>query len=331
MLLALLLLFLSSPLLLIIVAIVVIIRNSTPTMANDGVTSNEILRTGLMYAGFDLGRQHNVQYKSNVQRFKQVYGPHPDALFAVWTLLRTTNIPAAQVDAKDMKLQYFLMTFCFLKLYKYEGELAGMFKVSEKTARKWVWFFAQKIAALKPSVIVWPGECKDDNGPVFVVTVDGTHCPINEPKHPTLSKNKEYYSHKFNMAGLSYELGLHPYKNQLVWMAGPFPAGHSDLKIFRERGLKDFLKTWKKMGIADNGYRGEAKYLSVSSPFDSTEVREFKARCKCRQETFNSRVKRFNALSTCFHHGIAKHKVVMEAVCVICQVELENGAPLYDV
>jgi hypothetical protein len=48
-------------------------------------------------------------------------------------------------------------------------------------------------------------------------------------------------------------------------------------------------------------------------------------------ETFNSRLKNFHCLDDRFRHGIDKHKICFEAICVIVQYQLENGSPLFDV
>jgi hypothetical protein len=48
-----------------------------------------------------------------------------------------------------------------------------------------------------------------------------------------------WYSKKFNKAGLTYELGITIFHNELVSTNGPFPAGQNDKKIFtKPRGLK---------------------------------------------------------------------------------------------
>jgi hypothetical protein len=41
------------------------------------------------------------------------------------------------------------MAFHFLKCYPTENQLAGLFQICEKTARKWGWFYAEKMQALK--------------------------------------------------------------------------------------------------------------------------------------------------------------------------------------
>jgi hypothetical protein len=56
-----------------------------------------------------------------------------------------------------------------------------------------------------------------------VLTVDGQHCWIQEPQHPTWSIDTEFYSHKYAKAGLNYELGIAIRDSHLVWMAGPQP------------------------------------------------------------------------------------------------------------
>jgi hypothetical protein len=63
---------------------------------------------------------------------------------------------------------------------------------NEKTIRHWCWYYLKKIAALKSQKIVWPEEWSDEDTeldlPVFLCTVDGTHCRILEPYHPLYVK-----------------------------------------------------------------------------------------------------------------------------------------------
>jgi hypothetical protein len=161
--------------------------------------------------------------------------------------------------------------------------------------------------------------------------VDGVHCRINEPKHPTMSKNPAYYSHKFESAGLNYELGISVFENKLVWMKGPFKAGTPDITVFREKGLMDKIPVGKKV-IADKGYRGEKeRTTSVPNSHDSKELGKFKSRARARHETFNGRIKNFLCLDVRFRHGVKNHRSVFEAICVIVQYQLENGSPLFEV
>jgi hypothetical protein len=112
-------------------------------------------------------------------------------------------------------------------------------------------------------------------------------------------------------------------------MNGPFPAGTTDIQVFRQ-ALKNNIPVGSKV-IADKGYRGEKETISTPSSHDNEQVRKLKSRARSRHETFNARIKIFQCLDQQFRHGIEKHKIVFEAVCVICQYQLENGSPLFDV
>jgi hypothetical protein len=187
---------------------------------------------------------------------------------------------------------------------------------------------------------VWPARwtpghahsCNEEDIPVFLLTVDGVHCRIHEPKHATKSKDRSYYSHKFKQAGLNYELGISVYDNALVWLNGPFKASQHDLTIFRTaNGLKEMIPEGRRV-IADNGYASSQERNTISTPnsHDPRDVRKFKSRARARHESFNAKIKNFRSLAEQFRHGVTNHKIVFEAVCVICQYQLENGSPLFD-
>jgi len=183
--------------------------------------------------------------------------------------------------------------------------------------------------------IVWPDEWNDALGandpvPVYLLTVDGTHCRFHEPTHPTWSKNPGFYSHKHKQAALNYEVALHMYEPRVVWISGPHRAGEADVTVFREAGLKQLIPQGRK-GVADGGYRGEKQTLRQRNSYDTEEVRRFKGRARSRQETFNARIKIFSVLSGLFRHGVEKHQICFEAVCVIVQYQMENGSPIFDV
>ena len=60
--------------------------------------------------------------------------------------------------------------------------------------------------------IIWPERWTagnvDDDVPDFLLSVNGVHCRLGEPKHPIHSKNPAFYSHKFHQAGVNYEIGI---------------------------------------------------------------------------------------------------------------------------
>jgi len=103
-----------------------------------------------------------------------------------------------------------------------------------------------------------------------------------------------------------------------------------DINVFRDKGLKDKIPAGNK-ALGDNGHRGEDAIIGTPNVYDEAELRKFKSRARSLHEPFNARLKAFRCLDVRFRHGIEKHKIVFEAVCVICQYQLENGSPLFDV
>jgi hypothetical protein len=114
-------------------------------------------------------------------------------------------------------------------------------------------------------------------------------------------------------------------------MNGPFDAGNNDAQIFTERGLLDKLKSTKKRGIADGGYRGFSRYVSTPNSHDSDEVKIFKRRARQRNEKYNGMLKTFDCLSNRFRHSKERLQSCVEAVAVITEYKMEFGEPLFDI
>jgi len=292
-------------------------------------TSDKVLLRGLQFGGFEVKQSSS---KLNIRRFREHYGVGAEACASIFNDLYATVIPT------DENLREFLMTMNWLKCYPTEGIMAGDWNLNEKTIRTKVKVHSQSIAALKAKKILF-GNFEDDD--VFVVSVDGIHCNIYEPRKDPSSK---WYSHKSNSAGLTYELAIAIRSNRLVWIRGPFPASQHDMTTFRGGQVNEvknanalqFQIPEGKRAIGDSGYRGEPSKISVSQPKDSASVRNFKSRVKARHETFNARLKSFKILSTRFRHKLStdtlvEHQVVFEAVCVACQYDMENDHGLFEV
>mgnify|MGYP003341104881 FL=1 len=78
-------------------------------------------------------------------------------------------------------------------------------------------------------------------GEVFKVSVNGTHFPVQETYLSDGKVDKGYYSHKFKSSGLSYEVAVVIFSDQIVWVNAPFQAGMTDLHIFKYYGLATLL------------------------------------------------------------------------------------------
>ena len=60
-----------------------------------------------------------------------------------------SDIQEALIAPVPGSLDKFLMCLYFLKTYATEEKLSAFSKLSEKGARKWGWYFASKLQALK--------------------------------------------------------------------------------------------------------------------------------------------------------------------------------------
>ena len=70
------------------------------------------------------------------------------------------------------------------------------------------------------------------------MTVDGTDCPIQEPS----PFDKMWYSHKFNGAGVHYEVAVAIGTGHIVHVQGPYPCGaYPDIVIAREGVEKNWI------------------------------------------------------------------------------------------
>ena len=293
-------------------------------------TENELMLEGLKIIGYTERRILRAKYETNKDRFRSHFGSNMNVCICIWEDLQTATINEAWVPPTKRNIKHFLMTLHFLKRYPTEIEREAIFDISPQYGREWVWYYVEKIQALKAVKIKWPEdfEIQDD---VWILTVDGTHCWIHEPKHPDWSQDSKYFSHKYGKAGINYELGILLTSSRLIWMNGPFKAGMSDKQIFKEKGLKEKLKSVGKKGIGDLGYTGHYNELSLQNPHDSKEVDRFKSRALKRHERFNGYTKAFDCLSGRFRHSVKRFANCFEAVCVICQYQIENGFDLYDI
>jgi DDE superfamily endonuclease len=112
------------------------------------------------------------------------------------------------------------------------------------------------------------------------ISIDGTDCPIEEPQ----PFNKKYYSHKFNGAGVKYELGLCIVTGWIVWYNGPFPCGNTDLQIARLRVCTHLEK--EERILADGGYRDDGQYFDTPTGLHN-KGQCMRSLCRARHETVN--------------------------------------------
>lgn len=299
-------------------------------MALHILTADEVLQSGLtlLYTLQRIERTKSSQ--TNLERFKSQFGATPSLVCSLYEDMQQTDIAEAKVDGDKKSLKYLLITLHFLYKYPKYDDLEAKFDYSPGYIARKIWEMVGKIRAMKHEVIIFPDadEIGDD---IWFMSVDGTHVWKKEPSHIEFSMDTSEFSHKYNKAASSYELGI-SLTGGLIWMNGPFPGGTNDITIFRSPGgLKEKLEELGKRAIGDRGYRGEPNLVSYPNALDSKAVDRFKSRALCRHETFNGMTKTFDILAGRFRHDESKFPLAFEAVCVLCQYKVENELPLYDV
>ena len=302
--------------------------------------SLQICQFGLLLLGIWPYDQARFSQKRKRDVFKAHYGSLPADLADVWSDLVSTNLAEIKLTEKDQRkagLKMFLIANYELWVYPRNATLISTrFDICESYSRgNHLWRWIGKIAGLKAEKIQWLDSLNDPNTETFIITVDGTDCRIWEKQHDVFPVDTKLCSQKFNHAALKYEIALAIFHNKIVWINGPFKAGEKhDITVFREEGLKAIMPEGK-IGIFDRGYKtsraDEVDMIAFPNAADSNELAAFKSRARARHETLNGRLKMFECLNNTFRHTTEKHRMAFQAVCVLVQYQLDNGAFLFDV
>jgi hypothetical protein len=111
-------------------------------------SATDFLHLGLELAGFSDHRQHTTTYKTKLRCFRVHFYASPESCIGFFLELQMTDIAEARIDSKPNPI-YLLMALNWLKQYKVKEEMAGRFKLVEKTACKWTQLHTQKIQVLE--------------------------------------------------------------------------------------------------------------------------------------------------------------------------------------
>jgi len=296
------------------------------------LSPNAVLERGLELVNAKVTWRASEDWKKEI--FEKICGSSPLVLAAQWCDLMTTDIRDAKLDEKDVSMagfKRFVIAHNFLwEHHKNAQCLATRFNMCERLARgEPVWFWVRKIAALKDKKIVWPAHFSRADGEKLPHTVDGVDFRIKEKSNERLNVDKKHCSIKFNKAGLKCQIVLSIVEPKCVGFTGPRKCSIHDTTVWKQSGVAE--KTGPgKFGIADRGCAGQEK-LSAKNLRDPKLFRQFKARALARHETFNGRLKMFNALCHVCKHDVDKHKFAFEAICVTIQHQMDNGSPIFDV
>ena len=265
----------------------------TVAIANLAVTmnGNDFYEAGcglIKHSGARLmgGRYRRV----NRRKFKAYFGVTPAICADIWEMVNPQEL--ISVHARPVHL---LWGFMLLKVYATEEVLSGIAGVTEKTFRIWAWKMIRATADVSYSLI-HPGRFKDDIGNICKLSVDGTDCPINEPR----PFDTAWFTPKFHGPGVRYEVAINIRTGEICWINGPYQCGPwLDGKIFMDGLFKELVRN--EMVQVDKGYRGKPRcWTWYDQP--AHDERKLASIVRARHETVNARFKNFKALCIAFRH-----------------------------
>ena len=156
---------------------------------------------------------------------------------------------------------------------------------------------------------------------VCLVSVDGTDFGILEP-YPFDPKWK---SHKFESAGMQYELTICINTGFIVVFNGPFACGsYNDRKIFN-LCLGHELEEWEYI-VGNKGYRGRKAPSGHHGYYDSIQKT-----VRSQHETVNHRLKQFSCLRERYRNSRTDHYLYFAPCILIVQIGIEEGNKIFQV
>jgi hypothetical protein len=303
---------------------------------------SEVRELGLGYMKVRLGRKNQ---KTLDREFQRHFGStHLDIAEAWYDLCHYKDWLSSKEKSRKGFKRFLAAQFWLWTRPKNASVFASRFGLCKDYVQgKELWKWIEHIANLAEKKIVWDPSLDAGHTEIFAVTADGVDFPLWEIQHPEFPYDTKSMSHKFRSCGAKYIIALSVQRSKCVLIAGPYKGGKPDLDIFKDSGLMKKLQDSGKVCIADRGYRSKIAserevfaypdFMDCSAEMDAGEqgLYNFKSRARCRQETYNRRLKHFMCLSSTFKNGFAKHGIALRAVAVMVQYQMDNGSPLYAV
>jgi hypothetical protein len=120
---------------------------------------------------------HNFRYsvaqqqrETQFTKFRRLYGINPKSCLDAFKAIQTCNNPE-RIDPKKACPYDFLLTLEWLRKYKDELDLAGLYGLSESTVSKVIWRYTRAIQGLKSRKIVWMEQWSNANSEIVIVSV----------------------------------------------------------------------------------------------------------------------------------------------------------------
>mgnify|MGYP003316197501 CR=1 FL=1 len=175
------------------------------------LTQNEALVHGLLLTDYSQAQIDKCRDETNWSRFNCKYGASPAVVCTIYEDLQKSSAEdRSVVSHRSMCLEgsvpnfnWLLRSMMYLWKYPLEDEFETYFHLTAWYSRSHIWEVIEKIQHLKFQKVNWPDDFAFAD--IWVMSVDGTHVWIEEPSHEIYSMDSEYFSHKFNKAGINYE------------------------------------------------------------------------------------------------------------------------------
>ena len=172
-------------------------------------TEHQFLSLGLSIAKYDMWESYLPHCQ--IARFKEQCGVIPKTCELMWNDMRVS--PEHKLP-KNAKPEGFLLAMRFISTHDGETDLGQYFGIkSEKTVRDRCKIWVVRMRLLLAAKL---GKFRDvDNHLIFRFSIDGTHCPIWEPR-PFMTK---WSSHKYGeKPAVNYELAIRLDVPKLMWV-----------------------------------------------------------------------------------------------------------------
>jgi len=98
----------------------------------------------LLEASRIVQKRINIETLWGKRQFISMFGCTLDIVMIVWR-----KLVLQEMLPDDARVKHLLWTLAFLKVYGSEYVMASMFRCTEKTMRKWVWLFIDKMSSLE--------------------------------------------------------------------------------------------------------------------------------------------------------------------------------------
>lgn len=299
------------------------------------LSANDVQQIGLDIMKVRRGRKDDE--RMNIE-FHKHFGSSPLDIAEIWYDLcnHDENLLSKKEKSNKGFKRYLIAMYWLWAKPKNAALLASRFDCClDYVQGREIWLWIERIMSLAGKKIIWDSSLDSEDTEVFAISTDGVDFPVWERQHPKYPVDTKAMSHKFRSCGAKYIIALSCFSSKCVFIGGPYRGGKGDLDMFIESGLMQKMKANGKLCIADRGFRSkfehERNVFSYPDYMDSKELNNFKSRVRCRQETYNRRLKHFEALSGTFKNGFDKHGIAVRAVAVIIQYQMDNGSPIYTV